>query len=379
MLDANKNRWLGVDLGGQMAYKENGRWRAAVKFDGARKTKFFDKRKDAELWEKEMLAALKQVILGTDGFVATPLSALTVKQWLDSYVESQHGCVSTKTYKEKVLCRDTFIEQYPGKGRTVKKGGGRGCMGIAQITPLVAQHYFKCEREHGRSGNAVNKDRKNLIAAWNWGVQYYGFPAENPFKKVKRQPETRSPRYVPSLDDFLAVVNLVEGQDKTLLLTLFFSAGRKSEVFRLKKDDVDLRANRLRLWTRKRKNSDWEADYVSIPPEFKPSLCEEINRHPEIAQVFVSKRGRKPLVDNRRWLYRLCTQAGVRPFGFHGIRHLAASVAISDGSVGLLDVQQLLRHKSATTTQRYIHRVTTANRATSILAAKILGTRRRDT
>ncbi|MDP3429299.1 MAG: site-specific integrase, partial [Desulfomicrobium sp.] len=180
-------------------------------------------------------------------------------------------------------------------------------------------------------------------------------------------------------DDFLAVVDLAEGQDKTLLLTLFYSAGRKSEVFRLKKDDVDLRANRLRLWTRKRKNSDWEADYVSIPPQFKSSLCEEMNRNPGIAQVFVSKRGSKPLVDNRRWLYRLCAQAGVRPFGFHGIRHLAASVAISDGSVGLLDVQQLLRHKSATTTQRYIHRVTTANRATSVLASKILGTRRRDT
>lgn len=28
-----------------------------------------------------------------------------------------------------------------------------------------------------RSGNAANKDRKNLIAAWNWGVRYLeGFP-----------------------------------------------------------------------------------------------------------------------------------------------------------------------------------------------------------
>ncbi len=44
-----KNRWFGVDPGGHMAYKENGRWRAAVKFDGTRKTKFFDRRKDAEV------------------------------------------------------------------------------------------------------------------------------------------------------------------------------------------------------------------------------------------------------------------------------------------------------------------------------------------
>jgi integrase len=363
-----------------MAYKENRRWRAAVKHNGVRKTKFFDKRKDAEVWEKEMLASLKQsATLGNEASTPTPLTALTVKEWLDSYVESQNGCVSTKTYKEKALCRDMFLEHYQGEGRTVKKGGGRGSLTVLQITPLVAQQYFKSERKFGRSGNAVNKDRKNLIAAWNWGVQYYGFPTENPFKRVKRQPESRSPRYIPSLEDFLAVIDIADGQDKTLLLTLFYSAGRKSEVFKLKTDDVDLRENRLRLWTRKRKNSDVEADYVPIPPEFKPALCEQMNRHPDVAHVFVSKRGQKPLVDHRRWLYRLCERAGVRAFGFHGIRHLAASVAIADGSVGLLDIQQLLRHKSATTTQRYIHRVTTVNRATSILASKILGTRRRDT
>jgi len=117
-------------------------------------------------------------------------------------------------------------------------------------------------------------------------------------------------------------------------------------------------------FTMVRKDSDIEAGFVPIPPEFKSVLCEQMNRHPEVDHVFVSKRGKKPLVDNRRWLYRLCEQAGVKPFGYHEIRHLAASIAISDGSVGLLNVQQLLRHKSATTAQRNIHRVTTANRAT---------------
>lgn len=363
-----------------MAYKENRRWRAAVKYNGARKTKFFDKRKDAEIWEKDTLTALKQAQNLDSKCIVTPvLSEMTVKEWLDGYLASLEGTVSVKTYKEKKLCHDMFTEQYEGSGRTLKIGGGRGCLKIEQITPLLAQHYFAGERKLGRSGNAANKDRKNLIAAWQWGVQYCGFPAENPFKKVKRQAESRHPRYVPSLDDFVKVVAVADKEGKTLLMALFFSAGRKSEVFGLKTEDVDLRENRLRLWTRKRKNSDIEADFVPIPPEFKSALCEQMNRYPSVEHVFVSKRDQKPLVDHRRWLYRLCDQAGVRPFGYHGIRHLAASVAISDGSVGLLDVQQLLRHKSATTTQRYIHRVTTANRATSVLASKILGTRGRDT
>jgi len=126
-------------FGGCMAYKENRRWRAAVKHNGVRKTKFFDKRKDAEVWEKEMLASLKQsATIGNEASTPTPLTALTVKEWLDSYVESQNGCVSTKTYKEKALCRDMFLEHYQGEGRTVKKGGGRGSLTVLQITPLVA-------------------------------------------------------------------------------------------------------------------------------------------------------------------------------------------------------------------------------------------------
>ncbi|MCI5207708.1 MAG: hypothetical protein D3910_02690 [Candidatus Electrothrix sp. ATG2] len=40
----------------------------------------------------------------------------------------------------------------------------------------------------------------------------------------------------------------------------------------------------------------------------------------------------------------------------HGIRHLSASILISN-KVSLLDVQTILRHKNLTTTQRYVHRL----------------------
>ena len=54
----------------------------------------------------------------------------------------------------------------------------------------------------------------------------------------------------------------------------------------------------------------------------------------------------------RRWLMaRVCKRVGVRPFGFHAIRHLSASMMARAG-IPLTTIQAILRHKSATTTAK---------------------------
>ena len=50
---------------------------------------------------------------------------------------------------------------------------------------------------------------------------------------------------------------------------------------------------------------------------------------------------------------KLCEKAKVKPFGFHSIRHLSASILYHKGySVSV--IQAFLRHKSPTTTNRYL-------------------------
>ena len=61
----------------------------------------------------------------------------------------------------------------------------------------------------------------------------------------------------------------------------------------------------------------------------------------------------EPFKFRAKFMKKLCALAGVKPFGFHAIRHLTASQLYSMG-YSVATIQALLRHKSAGTTERYL-------------------------
>ena len=72
------------------------------------------------------------------------------------------------------------------------------------------------------------------------------------------------------------------------------------------------------------------------------------------ATPFCGEYQGKPFQKRRHLMGRLCKRAGVKPFGFHAIRHLTASYLDRQG-VELRLIQGILRHRSAMTTSRYLH------------------------
>jgi len=167
----------------------------------------------------------------------------------------------------------------------------------------------------------------------------------------------------------LKVFEAAQGQDKVMLTVLLHLAARRGEVFAMKWSDVDFQGDFVRLWTKKRQGGNKEMDSLPMTSELRKALLDwrQIRmKQPfqDKKHVFVSldeKPGAaeymgKPFKVRQHFMKRLCEKAGVKPFGFHAIRHLAASMLHGKG-YGESPIQSLLRHQNPHTTSRYLRSI----------------------
>ena len=318
------------------------RWLACVKKNGIRKQKLCLTRSEALNWEATARKSLQE---------SKPLTlTVSLGEWATKYLNFAKTKFSPMTYKEKASAFKRFF-------LCVKKD-----VGVDRFSAKHALTYLQ-EQAEIRSGHASNKDRKNLVAAWNWGIKFHDF-VSNPFQSVDKFPEVRSPRYVPPEDDFWAVFNVAEGQDQIMLLAYLHLAARRTELFRLTWSDVDFLNDRIRLGTCKRKDGTLEYDWLPMTGELKTTLMKWWEERPirDTEYVFVCQEDTpfcrdyygKPFRKRQHLMKRLCKRAKVKVFGLHAIRHLTASVLYQAGQPVAV-IQSILRHKSASTTERYLH------------------------
>jgi len=147
-----------------------------------------------------------------------------------------------------------------------------------------------------------------------------------------------------------------------MLLCFLHLAARRKEIFELKWADVDFTRNQIRIWTNKRSHGDRESDWIPMTQELRTELMRWWKDRPiKTEYVFVCDDPKdvckeyygKPFTNRQHFMKRMCNRAGVKHFGFHGIRHLTASILYHRG-IDLAVIQAILRHQSPTTTNRYL-------------------------
>ena len=333
------------------------RYRASVTVQGQTLQKLFpDESKKsyqaALIWEKESKKEMERQLSRINSV------SLAIGQWSNEYLTEAENRFVGKTFKEKKAAFAKFYEDT----------GLQRDFPIDDLTITICRNFL-LKQVKERSGYAANKERKNLATAWRWGFDNMeGWPkGVNPFLSVKKFPEERRPRYVPSEDDFWKVYDQAVGQDKVMLLAFLHLAARRSEVFHIKWSDVDFINNQICLWTQKREGGHKEFDWLPMTSDLRQALLQwseerlkqktEDKEHAFVCldeTPFCEEYYGKPFMHRQHLMARLCAKAKVKPFGFHGIRHLTASILYQKGYT-LSVIQTILRHASPNTTARYIH------------------------
>lgn len=311
----------------------NGKWRGKRMIQGVLKTKTFPTKAAAKKWEAEQSAEawLPQIC-------QTPIIS-----WLEfatAYLRMAEERFSRKTLSEKKLA---FRHSLKCIAPQLPATDVSQAQALETLRRVAVNH----------SGNASNKTRKNLAAAWEWGRKYYALPALNPFLAVEKFPADQTPRYVPPEEDFWKVYAAAQERDKAFLLFLLHTGARIGEAFRLTWADVDFASGKLRLGTRKTRDGSMKYAWLPMTTALSQALENHKRQDCCTLHVFAREKDSEAYTTRQHFMARLCEKARVKPFGFHAIRHLAATILAYAG-LDLPTVQGMLRHSSPTTTARNI-------------------------
>jgi integrase len=219
---------------------------------------------------------------------------------------------------------------------------------IANLTPRHIESYLDSRLE--KSGNkAANRDLREIKSLFNWLITRK-YLTENPCTSLERHKEEVFIKYVPPAEDIKAVLSIADDLEYDLIQTAYFALARAGEIRNLLIEDCDFEKNMLTLWTSKRKGGATESDQIEMADTLKRILKERA----ATATTYVFEREGQPI--SKRYLDkvlpRLCKKAGVKEFTFHSIRHHVAAILAT--KLPLIEIQKILRHKRATTTDIYL-------------------------
>lgn len=223
-------------------------------------------------------------------------------------------------------------------------------MDCSQINrALIEEHLF--ERNSSVSGDAANKSLKFIRAIFTFGIQM-GYCLEHPCKGLSNFSSEERVKYIPSVEDFMKVYMVADPIEKRLLILLFCTAARVSEILTLKW--VDVTPTHVILRSRKHKEGQLRERRIPLNSTMRDALAFLGKGFSEY--VFENKREGTRYLRRPKLMASLCKKAGVKPFGFHSIRHLATSVLVNQHE-DIQTLKDLLGHAKITTTQIYVHSI----------------------
>ena len=293
--------------------------------------------------------------------IETPSASFA--QLATEYLKHCQKYMQTNTWRQKSFVYREFIKSI-------------GQDAPADTVSKTMIESFLDTRLQDTGSKAANRSLRDIKALFNWLIEEGLYRYQNPCKRIQRFAEEPYHPYIPPVEDVLQV-KLVAGPDeRDFIETLYHAIGRKSEASRLTWDDVNFEQRWVRLWTRKRRGGELEAQYKPM----NDTLYSVLSRRWKVRQKGTPNVFQFKEKELRSMMARLCDKAKVQRFGFHAIRHHVLSVINDSGKASMKQIQELAGHKRQATTETYLHSMGQAVRdAAGILDEKSVSNFKRGT
>ncbi len=206
------------------------------------------------------------------------------------------------------------------------------------------------EPPRARAPASVNRLRAALSSLFTFAIRE-GLASRNPVKQVAGLPErNKRLRYLGEAERIALLRECRRSRcDRLYLLVLMamMTGARKGELKALRWENVDFKNRQIRL--ERTKNDD--PRILSLPP---PVVIELMRWRKPGGLIFESARWPGVPFDEKKPWQAALEAAGVDDFRFHDLRHTAASY-LAMGGASLVEIADVLGHRSLQTTHRYTH------------------------
>jgi integrase len=325
-----------VNGAGSVYQRKDGRWVAAVTLNGRRIERYESTRRAAEARLDDLRMDQRQGTL-------LPTSDLTLSQWVEQWLDLNGSELRPSTLA-------TYRQTLEMVGSEI------GDTRLDRVTPLVITQAFQRLQRAGRGRRRLHLAHTYLKKCLGQAVDLEML-ATNPMTRVPKPRWEPRERVYWTLEETRQFIDTgLSSADKwgPMLVFLATTGLRISEALALTWADVDCDARTVRV----SKSLVWiGSDYDLLPPKTRAGrrvvslpqpAMDALRLTPTVATpddgIFRTAVGR-PLrhEQTRDALDAMCREAGVTRINVHGLRHVAAMLALAASGDAYL-VQQRLGH-----------------------------------
>ncbi len=310
-------------------------WKAIVKRRGRIvKTKTFRSKSMAREWARQIEGDLQKVDAFDD-----PGHRYTVSNLAEQYLAMWSG---------RDHHRRTQVAWWVNRLGTMRLSEIRA----RDIREALQEYAAGLDREtrKPRAPSTTNRMKAAISAMLTFGIRR-GLCTRNPAREVPCEREDNHRTRYLSESERVSLLNACRRSrwEKLYLLVLMamMTGARKGELKSLRWEQIDFSGRRARLETTK----NGEPRVLTFPV---PVMEELIRWRESTGLVFASDRTPTTPFDEKKPWQEALKKAGIEEFRFHDLRHTAGSY-LAMGGATLVEIAEILGHKSFQTTKRYAH------------------------